>query len=388
MPTDWTRREFLRAATVGVVGLKANAAAAQGGAVAERTVYLGTYTSNGSPGIYLCRFDDASGALRIAGTVETVNPSFLTLSGDGRHLYAVNEVEDYQGQPSGGVSAFAVDRATGALRFIDEQPSKGGSPCYVTTDRAGRFVLVANYGGGSAAVLPVREDGGVAPAVNVVQHTGSGANRQRQEKPHVHSVTLDPAERFALVADLGIDRVMVYRFDRGTGALTPGPEPWAQLAPGAGPRHLAFSPDGSRVYVIGEMASTVTAFRYDAERGALREFQTQSLLPSDFRGENTGADIHFSPDGRFLYASNRGHDSIVVFAVDGASGRLSLVQHQPSGGAIPRNFAVDPAGRFLLVAHQRSGGVVSFRIDPSTGRLTPTGQALAVPSPVCVRFAS
>jgi 6-phosphogluconolactonase len=373
---------------MGAVGLKASAATAQSGAVAERTVYLGTYTSDGSPGIYLCRFDDATGALRVAGTTETVNPSFLTLSPDGRRLYAVNEVEDYQGQPSGGISAFEVDRATGALRFIDEQPTKGGSPCYVTTDRAGRFVLVANYGGGSAAVFRVREDGGVTPPTQVVQHTGSGPNRQRQEKPHVHSVTLDPAERFALVADLGIDRVMVYRFDHQTGALAPGPEPWASLAPGAGPRHLAFSPDGSHVYLIGEMSSTVTAFHYDAQRGGLREFQSESLLPAGFSGENTGADIHFGADGRFLYASNRGHDSIVVFAVDPATGRLSLVQHHPSGGAIPRHFAIDPSGRFLLAAHQRSGGVVSHRIDRSTGRLTATGQALSVPTPVCVRFAS
>jgi 6-phosphogluconolactonase len=387
MPGEWSRREFIRAAAVGVVGLKASAAAAQSSGVAERTVYLGTYTNDGSPGIYICRFDDATGALRIASTTESVNPSFLTLSDDGGRLYAVNELEDYQGQPSGGVSAFEVDRSTGGLRFIDEQPSKGGSPCYLTTDRGGRYVLVANYNGGNAAVLPVRDDGGLAPARQVVQHTGSGPNRQRQEKPHVHSVTLDPAQRFALVADLGIDRVMVYGFDHGTGALTPAPAPWAQLAPGTGPRHLAFSSDGSRVYVIGEMASSVTAFHYDAERGAMREFQSESLLPADFQGENTGADIHFGADGRFLYASNRGHDSIVVFAVDAATGRLSLVQHQPSGGAIPRNFAIDPTGRFLLAAHQRSGGVVSFRIDSSSGRLTPAGQALSVPSPVCVRFA-
>jgi 6-phosphogluconolactonase len=385
---DWTRRDFLRVAGAGALGMRVADAAAQGSRAAQATVYIGTYTSGASEGIYTCRFDTATGALRVAGTTRTENPSFLTLAPGGRFLYAVNELNEYEGQPSGGVSAFAVDGSSGALRFLDEQPSRGGSPCYLSTDRAGRYVLVANYMGGNASVLAVRADGGVEPARQVVQHTGSGPNTQRQERAHTHSITLDPGQRFALVADLGIDRVMVYRFDPNTGALTPAAEPWAQLAPGSGPRHLTFSADGKRVYLVNELASTVTAFHFDPAAGTLREFQTAPLLPPDFKGESTGADVHLSPDGRFLYASNRGHDSIVVFAVDAASGRLSLVQHQPSGGRIPRNFALDPAGRFLVAAHQESGGLVVFAVDGATGRLSPTGQTLAIPNPVCVHFAT
>ena len=387
MPYHLSRRDFLKAAGAGAVGVRVVAAAAQGRSAVGRTVYLGTYTTGESKGIYTCRFDPDTGTLRQVGATAAVNPSFLTLDPAGRYLYAVSEVDEYRGEASGGVSAYAVDPATGALHLVDEQASRGAAPCYVTVDRAGHFVLVANYNGGSAAVFAVRADGGLDPARQVIQHTGAGPDRARQASAHVHSVTLDPAQRFALIADLGIDRLMVYHFDSGTGALDPAAEPWAQLPPGSGPRHLAFSAQGDRVYLVCEMASTVTGFHYDPSRGALRPFQTESLLPPDFRGQSTGADIHLTPDGRFLYASNRGHDSIVVFAIDGATGRMSLVQHQPSGGQIPRNFAIDPTGRFLLAAHQRSGGVVTFRIDADSGRLSRVGEPFVVPSPVCVHFA-
>lgn len=383
----WTRRDFLRVAGAGVIGMRTVDLSAQRSGASERTVYVGSYTSGESRGIYTCRFDPSTGVLREVGATGSVNPSFLTLDRTGRYLYAVNELNDFGGEASGAVSAYAVDPATGGLRFIDQQASRGGSPCYVSVDAKRRFVLVANYTGGSAAVFPVSEAGGLEPAKQVVQHTGSGPNRERQESAHVHSVTLDPAERFALIADLGLDRLFVYRFDGETGALTPAAEPWAQLPPGSGPRHIAFSPDGRRVYLVCEMASTVTAFDYDPARGALRAFQTESLLPADFHGESTGADIHLRPDGRFLYASNRGHDSIVVFSVDGLTGRLSLVQHTPSGGQIPRNFAIDPSGAYLLAAHQRSGGIVTFRIDAVTGRLAANGSVLGLPNPVCVHFA-
>jgi 6-phosphogluconolactonase len=365
----------------------AGAAAQEGGSAAERTVYIGTFTGTGSKGIYTCRFDTATGALRVVGTTTTESPSFLTLDPSGRYLYSVNEVNEYEGKPSGAVSAFAVDRGTGALRLIDQQPSGGAGPAYVAVDRARRFVLIANYAGGTAAVLPVRADGGLESPRQVIQDSGSGPVRNRQEKAHVHSVTLDPAERFALVADLGIDRVLVFRFDDRTGALTPAAEPWAQLPPGTGPRHLAFDPSGTHVYLVGELASNITAFHYDPATGALHSFQTESLLPPDFKGQNTAADVHLTPDGRFLYASNRGHDSIAVFAVDRGTGRLTLVQHQPSGGQIPRNFGIDPSGRFLLAAHQKTGNVVTHRIDPRTGRLTAAGEVVEIPSAVCIHFA-
>jgi 6-phosphogluconolactonase len=384
----WNRRDFLKVAGAGAVGLRATGAAAQGGgSAAERTVYLGTYTNGASEGIYICRFDTATGALRRVGATKSVNPTFLTVDPSGRYLYSVNEVNQYEGKPTGAVSAYAVDRGSGALRLIDQQSSGGAGPAYVAVDRGRRFVLIANYAGGSAAVLPVRADGGLEAPRQVIQDTGSGANPRRQEKAHVHSVTLDPAERFALIADLGIDRLLVFHFDDRTGALTPAAEPWAQLPPGTGPRHLAFDPSGRHVYLVGELASNITAFHYDPATGALRGFQTESLLPPDFHGENTAADIHFTPDGRFLYASTRGHDSIAVFSVDRGTGRLTLVQHQPSGGKVPRNFGIDPSGRFLLAAHQSSGGVVTHRIDPATGRLSATGQVADIPSAVCVHFA-
>lgn len=384
----WSRRDFLKVAGAGAVGIRTASAAAQGaGSAAERTVYMGTFTGSGSRGIYTCRFDTTSGALRVAGTTMTPSPSFLTLDPSGRFLYSVNEVNEYEGKPSGAVSAFAVDRGTGALRLLGQQPSGGAGPAYVAVDRARRFVLIANYAGGTAAVLPVRADGGLEPPKQVIQDTGSGPVRNRQEKAHVHSITLDPAGRFALVADLGIDRLLVFRFDDRTGALTPAAEPWAQLPPGTGPRHVAFGAGGTHVYLVGELASNITAFHYDPATGSLHSFQTESILPADFHGENTAADVHLTPDGRFLYASNRGHDSIAVFAVDRGTGRLTLVQHHPSGGQIPRNFGIDPSGRFLLAAHQKTGNVVTHRIDPRTGRLSATGQVIEIPSVVCVHFA-
>lgn len=386
-----TRRGFIKAAGLGVVG----GALARGGADAlaqrvaagrELLVYVGTYTSGASKGIYLYRLDLADGSLKHLGTTEgVVNPSYLTLEPGRRFLYAVNEVEDFGGEKSGAVSAFAVEPKTGALRFLNQQASKGGAPCYVTA-RSGRHVLVANYSGGNVAVLPVRADGSLGEAVDVEGGSGSGPNRERQESPHAHCVLLDRANKFAYSCDLGTDKVMVYRFDARGGSLSPNAPPSVSMKPGAGPRHLAFHPKGHFVYVLNELDSTVTSLAHDAARGTLREIQTLSALPAGFDGANTGADIHLTPDGRFLYSSNRGHDSIAGFAVHSRTGRLRAVGHTPTGGRTPRNFVIDPSGRFLLAANQKSDNIVTFRLDSVTGALNPTGQTAGVPSPVCLKL--
>ncbi len=349
-------------------------------------VYVGTYTKEKSKGIYAYRFNPAKDQLTSIGLVaETTNPSFLAVHPNRRFLYAVSEMANYEGRNSGAVSAFAIDPKTGKLSFLNKVSSRGGGPAFVTVDKTGKDVLVANYGGGSVAALPVLEDGRLGEASAFVQHAGSSVNAKRQQGPHAHSINVSPDNRFALVADLGLDQVLVYSFDPTKGSLAPNP-PIAKMNPGAGPRHLAFHPSGRFVYVINEMQSSVTAFAYDAARGALRELQTLSTLPKDFAGENTTAEVQAHPTGKFLYGSNRGHDSIAVFAIDAAKGTLTPVEYVPTQGKTPRNFGIDPTGSYLFAANQNSDNVVVFRIDPKTGRLTPTGHVLEVGSPVCVKF--
>ena len=352
------------------------------------TVYVGTYTggTSASKGIYRLRFDLATGALSDAGApAETVSPSFLALHPGGRFLYAVNETGS--GKEEGGVSAFAVDPKTGGLTFLNQQSSRGGSPCHLSLDAKGRHVLVANYGGGSVAVLPVRGDGRLEPASAFVQHQGQSADPGRQKGPHAHWVDLDKANRFALVADLGLDQVLVYRYDPAKGGLTPNQPPAVQLAKGAGPRHVAFHPDGRHVYVINELQSTVTVLSYDAGAGALAELQTLSTVPAGFTDPTFTAEIVIRPDGKFLYGSNRGHDSIAIFAVDPATGKLTPAGHQPTLGKKPRNFTIDPTGSYLLAANQESDNIAVFRIDRAGGGLTAVGQPFSVPRPVCLLMA-
>lgn len=348
-------------------------------------VYFGTYTRGDSKGIYVASFDSSSGQL---GTpqlaVETPNPSFLALHPDGLHLYAVSEMYG-QGEKTGAVSAFRIDRSSGRLEFLNRVSSRGQGPCHLNVDRKGKFVAVANYGSGSVAVLPIREDGTLGEATGFQQHQGSSVNPKRQEGPHAHSVNFSPDNRFLIVADLGLDRLMVYRFDASTGAITPNDSPYASVKPGSGPRHFTFHPNGRYAYVINELASTVTVFRYGARTGTLNEIQTITTLPAGFQGTNYTAEVLPRPDGRFLYGSNRGHDSIAVFAI-GPDGRLSPVEHVPVQGNFPRNFNLDPEGRWLIVANQNSNNVVVFRVDPQTGRLAPTGQTLKLGAPVCVKF--
>jgi len=349
-------------------------------------VYVGTYTGDRSLGIYSFRFDEATGSLVPLGVAAaTPNPSFLTASADGRFLFAVNERSDFGGARSGSVTSFAIDSQTAKLKELSVEASRGADPCHLALDRTGRFLAVANYTGGSVAVLPVGTDGVLAPAVSVVQHEGRGADPKRQEGPHAHQVLFTADNRFLIVADLGLDRLVVYRFDDATGALARHEPAGVSLPAGAGPRHIAFHPDGSRAYVINELSSTITTLRWDARAGAFDAGRSVSTLPPGFAGSNTTAEIEIHPGGRFLYGSNRGHDSLVVFSV-GSAGELSLAEAEPARGKMPRHFAIDRSGRWLVAANQASGSLAVFRIDSETGNLAPEGSPVSAGTPVCVLF--
>jgi 6-phosphogluconolactonase len=352
-------------------------------------VYVGTYTQEGSTskGIYAYRFDAGTAKLTPIGlAAETINPSFLAVHPNHRFLYAVNEIGNYKGQKSGGVSAFVIDHATGKLTFLNEVASGGGGPAYITVDKTGRYVLVANYDGGSIASFPVLEDGRLGEASAFVQHTGHGTNPERQEAPHAHSIDMSPDDRFAIVDDLGLDETLVYKFDSTKGSLALNTPPFAKADPGAGPRHFAFAPSGKFAYVLSEMGNTVTTYAYDGAAGVLNSLQTISTIPKDFTKLNEDAEIAVHPSGKFLYASNRGHDSITVFAIDPDKGTLTLVEYASTKGASPRSFEIDPTGKLLFAANEKSDNIVLFRIDQKTGRLTPTGKVLDVSQPVCVKF--
>jgi 6-phosphogluconolactonase len=352
-------------------------------AEAPVTVYVGTYTDGTSRGIYRTSLDTASGRASVPVLAAAAkNPSFLALHPSGRFLYAVSEVDDFGGAKSGAVLAFAVDSATGDLKLLNQQPSQGGAPCHLVVDKTGKNVLVANYGGGNVALLRIGGDGRLEPASSVRAHEGKGPNAARQQKPHAHGIYLDAAERFALAPDLGADRVFVYRFDALTGALEPHGA--AALEPGSGPRHLAFHPKGRHAYVINELSNTIAVFGYDPAKGELTPLQTVTTLPDGFSGTSYTAEVEVSPDGRFLYGSNRGHDSLVVFRVDAASGRRALAGHVPVGGSWPRHFAIERGGRVLLAAHQRSGTFSVFRLDPATGIPAPFGSSVRVDRPACL----
>ena len=380
-----SRRQFIKAGGIGLLGAfaaRANAWSTQNG---KSTLYIGTYTTSGkSEGIYGYHMDD-TGALTRFTSIMSVNPSFLTVDRSKRFLYAVNEVGEFLEKPGGAVSAFAIDPVTRNLRLLNEQATQGADPCYLSVDSRKRTLLVANYTGGNVSVFPLRSDGTLGMVAEVKQHEGSGPKEQ-QKGPHAHCVIFDRSERYALAADLGIDKVMIYRVDRITGKLTPAKQPFSELKPGAGPRHLSFHPTGKFLYVISELDSTMSTFKYNEREGTLTMIETVSTLPSDFSGTSYCADVHVSPSGEFLYGSNRGHNSIVVFEIDPRTGKLKVVQHISTAGDWPRNFTIDPSGAFLLVANQRSDNVVTFSIDPGTGQLKPTGHNESIPSPVCLRF--
>ena len=350
-------------------------------------IYVGTYTGAKSKGIHAFRFNQATGALTPVGLVaETPSPSWLVLHPSGRSLYAANEVDNVDADKSGSVSAFRIDRATGALSAVNTQPSRGAHPCHLTVDRAGTHLLVANYTGGTLTVLPLERDGSLGTPTQVVRHKGSSINTDRQSSPHAHSIDLDADNRFAISADLGADRLFVYRYDAMGGGLSAGLQPAIAAAPGAGPRHFAFHPNGRFGFAINELSSTVTSYGWDDERGALKTLATISTLPRRFRGNNSTAEIRVHPNGRFVYGSNRGHDSIAVYQVGAASGNLTLVEHESTRGKTPRNFTIDPTGAWLIAANQDTDTLAVFRISDRNGALTPVGPLVKVGSPVSVVF--
>jgi 6-phosphogluconolactonase len=349
----------------------------------QNLVYVGTYTRPGkSKGIYVFRRDPASGKLTPLHTVPDVeNPSFVALSPDKRFLFAVNEY-----QPTGDVSSFAVDEATGNLTFLSKQSTGGGDPCHLTADPTGKFLFVANHEHGNLAVLPIGADGKLGPISQLVQHEGSGPGPS-QKGPHAHFVTNDPTGRFVMCVDKGIDKVMTYRLDAGAGKLVPNDPPYGRTHAGAAPRHVAFHPSGKYAYVNGEADMTITAFMYDGERGAFEELHYLPTLPEGANRERVStAQIVVEPSGRYVYVSNRGHDTIAGFRIDQGSGRLEAIGHTPTGGRTPRNFQVDPSGTFLYAANQSTDTLVHFRIDKASGKLEPTGDITDVPTPVSVIF--
>jgi 6-phosphogluconolactonase len=359
----------------------------QAQAARNELIYVGTYTGHGSQGIYSYHFDPETGRTTAIGLVaKTENPTFLAVHPSGRFLYAVNEVDEYEGKPSGAVSAFAIDQKSGALTLLNRVGSLGKGPAHLSVDETGKYLLLANYGGGSVAVFPIGDDGRIGTSTSFAQHSGSGANPERQAEPHAHQIIVSSDNRFALAADLGLDKVLVYRFDAKQGTLSPNNPPFAATEPGAGPRHAAFHPNRKIVYVLNELTSTVDTFSYDARSGKMQELQSLSTLPKDFAGKNTDAEIVVDAKGKFVYASSRGHDSITVFAVNPKTGTLLQVQDISSGGKAPRNFAIDPTGKWLLAANQNSSNIVLFQVDPNTGQLSPIQQVLDTIAPVCVVF--
>lgn len=383
-----SRRNFLLILGTGLAGAALLAACARtglGSASGSYLVYVGSYGPADQENIVLYRLTPATGALtRVTGARGGAAPSFLTLDIQHRFLYAVNEVDNYQGTPNGGVSAFAIDPNTGGLTLLNQQASGGTIPCYISLDRQNRHALVANYGSGSVAALPIGSDGQLRPASSVDQHQGSGPHKD-QAHARAHCLLPDPAGKFFFAVDLGNDTVYGYSLD-ASGKLLGQSGPAFKAKPGAGPRHLTFHPTRPLAYLINELDSTMTALAYDPAQGTLREIETVPTLPAGFTEWNACADVHVSPNGKFLYGSNRGHNSLVVYAIEEKTGRLRLVEHVMLPGKTPRSFALDPSGRTVLVAHQQSNTIVTYFADANTGRLTPTGQSVELPAPVCLQL--
>ena len=347
-------------------------------------VYVGTYTGGDSEGIYSFDFDSSTGATTPVKLVaEATNPSFLAVHPSGKYLFSVNETGEFDGQKSGGLTAFAVDPVSGELKSLNQVASGGGAPCHIVVDKTGKSLLTANYSGGNVCVNAIGSDGQLGQRTSLQQHKGSSANQQRQKEPHAHSINLDPQNHFAFVADLGTDEVVIYRFDSKTQILKPHAK--TEVKPGSGPRHFSFHPSGKFAYLINELSNTITVFRYDAENGKLDTIQTISTLPEGYAGTSYTAEVLVHPSGKFVYGSNRGDDSIAVFSI-ADDGRLSLVEIESTGGKTPRNFGIDPTGHFLFAENQASDSIELFKIDSITGHLEPTGQTIEVATPVCIKF--
>jgi len=350
---------------------------------AEKYLLIGTYTSGKSEGIYVYKFNTQSGEFKFVSSAKADNPSFISVSPNEKFVYAVNE----NGDDKGSIAAYSFDKKTGVLSYLNKQPSGGDHPCYVNVDSKGKWVVAGNYTGGSLAVLPVNADGTLEPPKQVIKHEGHSVNKDRQEKPHVHSTNFSPDYKWLFVPDLGIDKVMIYSFDDNNGKLQAAKKPYVQTKPGAGPRHFAFHPSGKYAYLMEEMGGTVEVYAYD-KHGGLNNIQTISSIPADYNGSAGSADIHVSPDGKFLYASNRGESNTIAIFSIGEDGKLKLVGHESTFGKTPRNFNFDPSGNFLVVANQNSDNVVIYKINKQTGMLTPLTGQIQVPNPVCIKWAS
>jgi 6-phosphogluconolactonase len=346
-------------------------------------LYIGTYSAANDPGIHYFTFDNATGKMTPAGTVSGIqNPSFLAIHPNKKFLYAASE----SGGPNGGsVVAYSIGTG-GDLTLLNSELAKGNAPCHVVVDPNGKYVLVANYSSGTVAALPVAENGSLKPATGFAQHVGSSVNAGRQEAPHAHSINVDKGGKFAVAADLGTDKLYIYVLDGATGELKPHTPDSVSTKPGAGPRHFAFHPSGRYAYAIMELDNTVGVYAWDSEKGTLTPLQTVPTLPEGYTGGNSTAEVQVHPSGKFVYGSNRGHNSIAVFSVDEKTGKLTPAGHQSTEGKTPRNFGIAPEGNFLLAANQDSNNVVVFRIDPKTGALTPTGESVSIPKPVCLKF--
>ena len=354
-------------------------------------VFVGTYTENEgsqSKGIYVYRMDSSSGELTFVWEAKGIlNPSYLELHPNQNFLYAVNEVQSFGGQEDGGVTALSIDPKSGALNLLHTYSSQGKDPCYISLEQTGRYALVANYTSGTVAMFPLDTDTrDLSPAAEVIQHSGSSIHPERQTAPHAHCILPDPGNRFAIAVDLGLDKLLVYEMNLELGKLSEHNE--VNVHAGAGPRHLIFHPNGQYAYLINELNATLIGYRYHSASGSFEELQTVPALPGDFAGENLCADVHITPDGKYLYASNRGHDSLACFFIDQATGLLTYRHHTATRGREPRNFAIDPSGTFLLAANQNSHTIVTFRIDPQSGGLSSTGAETVVSMPVCVKFAN
>ncbi len=369
-----------------VAGITASFACSQMDAAEAKSmlVFVGTYTGKSSKGIYTYRLNTKSGELtRVAETADVSNPSFVAIHPNGKLLFAVNEVGNFRGEKAGAISAFKILDG-GKLEFINQQSSRGGAPCHLVVDKTGKFVLAANYTGGSVIVLPINDDGSLGKDTSFIQHVGSSVT-PRQKGPHAHSINLTSDNRFAVAADLGLYKVLIYEFNDANGTLKVNDPAFAKVSPGGGPRHFAFHPSEKFGYTNNEITSSVTAFRFDDKNGDLTSIQTISTLPKEFDGGNSTAEIRVTPDGKFLYCSNRGHNSLAMFKIDQGSGKLEPLGNQSTLGKTPRNFNIDPTGKFVLAANQQSDSIAVFRIKKD-GRLKQVGESVQAPTPVCIRF--
>ncbi len=386
-----SRRDCLAAVALTAAGLITPAARALAAETAAPVfVYVGSYTmdppgggSNNPVGLSVFRFDPATGALAPVQQVKSANPSFVALDPKQRFLYVVNEIDDYEGKKSGSVEAYAIDPKTGMITLINRQTLNSPIPAHLVVDPAGKHLVVANYIGGDFVVLPIAADGSLGPVSGVLKDSGHGPNAARQEAPHPHNVVFDPAGRFIAAADLGTDQVQTFRLqDGGLARVSAAP-----AAPGAGPRHIAFALDAKRLYVVNELNATVTVYAYDAATGTIgKTLQTISTEPAGYAGPHSTAEIAVHPSGKFLYASNRGHNSIVGYRIDPATGLLSVIGYAGQGVSFPRNFVIDPSGKWLYVANQKGDNIVQFAINPASGELTPTGQVTPSITPVAMVF--